>query len=108
MTIKRIIIISLLTLTGMVLALILNFFFLERILIPDPCYYHSHDSNKIFDIFYSLPASEGGHPFPTNFNFIITLTMGAIFGLTFSIYKLKQRDRKKNILIDSGSNVTVN
>ncbi len=92
---KRTAIFTLSTLTGSALAFVLNFFILEKILIPDPCYYHSHDTNKVFDIFYELTAGEGFHPFPTKFNFIFTLTIGAVSGLTFSIYKLKRRDTRK-------------
>lgn len=95
MTIKRVVIISLVTLAGMILAFVLNIFFLDRILIPDPCYYHGRETNKIFDIFYNLHASNGGHPFPTNFNFVFTLTIGAIVGLAFSIYMLKRLDKKR-------------
>ena len=96
MTIQRVAIIILSILTATVLAYVLNFFVLERILIPDPCYYHARETNKIFDIFYDLPAFAGGHPFPTTFNFIFTLTIGAILGLTFSIIILKKRANAKH------------
>ena len=88
MIIKAIIIIFS-TLAGSALAFVLNFFILDKILIPNPCYYHSNDTSKIFDIFYELKAVEGFHPFPTKFNFIFTIAIGAISGLAFSIYKLK-------------------
>jgi hypothetical protein len=93
MTIKRIAIITLSTIAGLVLTFVFNFIILDSILIPDPCYYHSHETNKVFDIFYEL--DEGNHPFPTIFNFIFTLTTGAILGFTFSILKLKKRDKNK-------------
>ncbi len=95
MTIKRITIISLSILAGVVLTYVFNFFILDKVLIPDPCYYHTHNTNKIFDVFYELTAAEGYHPSPTTFNFILTMTIGAILGLTFSIYILKKRDKKK-------------
>ncbi len=95
MTAKQIAIIILSTFAGTVLAFVFNFFILDKILIPDPCYYHSHDTNKVFDIFYELTSGDGYHPFPTKFNFIFTATIGAIFGLTFSIYKLRKRDGRK-------------
>lgn len=94
-TAKRITIIILSALAGTVLAFVFNFLILDKILIPDPCYYHTHDTNKVFDIFYELTSSEGYHPFPTKFNFILTATFGAIIGVTFSIYKLKKRDARK-------------
>ena len=95
MTAKQIIIVLLSVFAGTVLAFVFNFFILDTILIPDPCYYHSHDTNKVFDIFYDLPSSEGYHPFPTKFNFIFTSTIGAIFGLTLSIYKLKKHGKTR-------------
>ena len=95
MTAKQIAIVILSALAGMFLAFLFNYLILDKILIPDPCYYHSHDTNKLFDIFYELTASEGYHPFPTKFNFILTATFGAIFGLTLSIYKLRKHDERK-------------
>jgi hypothetical protein len=92
---KQIAIIILSTLAGTVLAFVFNYLILDKILIPDPCYYHTHDTNKVFDIFYELSSAEGYHPFPTKFNFIFTATLGAIFGLTFSIYKLKKHKGRK-------------
>jgi hypothetical protein len=95
MKVKNIVIVILSALGGTILAFVFNFLILENILIPDPCYYHTHDTNKVFDIFYKVTAGEGFHPFPTKFNFIITATIGAICGLTFSINKLKKRDAGK-------------
>lgn len=66
---------------GFITALILNFGFLQRILIPDPCYYHTNETTPIFDLFYNLPASEGYHPFPTAFNFFLTAAVGIALGL---------------------------
>ena len=91
MTQKQKVIIILSSLAGAALALVLNFFILDKILIPDPCYYHSHDTNKVFDVFYELRSSEGFHPFPTTFNFIFTGVIGALLGKIFSIYKLKMK-----------------
>jgi hypothetical protein len=90
MTVKGIAIISLSTLTGMAIAIIANFFILDKILIPDPCYYHNHGTNIIFDIFYDLPANEGFHPYPTLFNFTFTIVLGGLFGYTFSSKKIKK------------------
>lgn len=95
MTVKNIAIVILSALAGTVLAFLFNFLILDKILIPDPCYHHSHDTNKVFDIFYELTSDEGYHPFPTKFNFIFTATIGAIFGLTLSIYKLRKHDERK-------------
>jgi hypothetical protein len=75
------------TALGVMLMCALNYFLLEGIIIPDPCYYHyhSHDTNKVFYLFYELTAQEGYHPTPTKLNLILTLTIGALTGLIFGI-----------------------
>lgn len=75
------------TALGTITFFVLNYFVLERIIIPDPCYYHSHDTTKFFDLFYELTANEGYHPTPTNLNKILTLTTGVITGLTLGLKK---------------------
>lgn len=94
MKLKRIALISLSALIGMASTFFLNFFWFEGILIPDPCYYHEHDTNFIFDLFYEITASNGDHPFPTIFNLIFTLTIGALIGIAISTYLTKKRDKK--------------
>jgi hypothetical protein len=59
-------------------SLILNYAVFERLLIPDECYYHSHATNALFDIFYNTSSGSGGHPEPTIFNFIFTLIVGIL------------------------------
>lgn len=71
-------------LCGSVVAFMFNFLILYKIFIPDPCYYHLHEPGLLFNIFYTLPSWEGYHPFPSLFNFILTLTLGAGFGVAFS------------------------
>ncbi|WP_299220058.1 hypothetical protein [uncultured Aquimarina sp.] len=66
---------------GALMALLINYAVLEEILIPDRCYYHVNEPTKLFDIFYSFPAYNGGHPVPSIFNFICTAFTGAIIGL---------------------------
>jgi hypothetical protein len=56
----------------------LNYSFLEELLIPDYCYYHSHDTNVVFDVFYNTSTASGGHPEPTLVNLITTLILGGI------------------------------
>lgn len=81
---KRIVIAGVSILLGAMAAFVFNFFFLEKIIIPDPCYYHSHDTSPAFDVFYCFPGSEGGHPFPTTFNVVLTLITGAVLGGLFA------------------------
>lgn len=61
-----------------ILAFIINYVFIETIIIPDPCYYHTHDTDKIFDLFYNLNPQDGYHPSPTFFNYILTFIAGMI------------------------------
>ena len=82
---KRILTIIGFCVLGLVVTFVLNFFILERLIIPDPCYYHSHDTNKIVDLFYELTAGEGFHPTPTILNLVLTLTAGIIVGLVLGI-----------------------
>ncbi|HCS21536.1 MAG TPA: hypothetical protein DIW47_13415 [Bacteroidetes bacterium] len=82
------------TLSGAVLAFLFNYLILDSILIPDPCYYHSHEPGLLFHLFYDLPSSEGYHPFPSVFNFIFTLTIGALSGLAFSKYLIRKHNEK--------------
>lgn len=72
---------------GAIMFFVFNYLVLERIIIPDPCYYHSHDTTKIFDLFYELTASEGYHPTPTYLNLILTLTAGTATGLIWGLKK---------------------
>ena len=95
MTAKQIALVILSTIGGIVLAFVFNFLIQYTILIPDPCYYHTHDTDKVFDIFYELTSDNGYHPFPTMFNFIFTASIGAIIGRISSINKPKKRDAKK-------------
>jgi hypothetical protein len=78
---KQFLIVTGLVVIGMIGALIFNFFILERVIIPDPCYYHYRDTTMIFDLFYEMKAVDGGHPSPTKFNFILTLAAGSLIGL---------------------------
>ena len=83
---KRFQVVMLSILIGLSLACLLNYFVLDKLLIPDPCYYHFHETKKVFDVFYDLPSSEGGHPVPTTLNIIITAVIGLVIGLTLSAY----------------------
>ena len=78
-------------LIGSTIAFIANYLLLENIIIPDPCYYHSRDTTKLFDLFYSMTAASGDHPFPTIFNFISTLTIGGLVGFLFGKWRLKTK-----------------
>ena len=76
----------LLALIGASIAFVLNYFVLENLLIPDPCYYHNRETNILFDIFYMTPSFNGRHPLPTIFNYIFTLLVGGILGWVLANY----------------------
>jgi hypothetical protein len=92
MSAKQFIYRSVFCLLGAALFLLLNFGFIEHLLIPDPCYYHSHEPGLVFRIFYDLPASEGYHPLPTWFNLLITMGLGAYAGYIFSAYSFRTEE----------------
>lgn len=95
MSLKQKIINTISALAGAIIALFLNFFITSYILIPDPCYYHTHDTTLLFDIFFDLTSSDGYHPFPSLFNFILTIIVGALLGLKISISILKRLNQKR-------------
>ena len=66
---------------GVVLCIPFNYLFLQRIIIPDECYYHNRETSWLFELFYSQTAADGYHPFPTLFNFLFTVAVGAVLGI---------------------------
>ncbi|MBS3993081.1 MAG: hypothetical protein KGZ87_05135 [Bacteroidetes bacterium] len=68
---------------GMVLT---SFTVLYELLIPDICYYHTHEMNSFLNLFYSAGPASNGHPEPNILNFILSLLVGGIIGN--GIYKL--------------------
>lgn len=81
---------------GLVVTFVLNFFILERLIISDPCYYHSHETNKIFDLYCELTAVEGFHPTPTILNLVLTLTTGIVVGLVLGIRRTTNDNKAKS------------
>lgn len=61
---------------GVISMLLFNIVILYSIIIPDPCYYHSHEINQILKIFYDGSPASNGHPEPTLINFGITIVFG--------------------------------
>lgn len=76
---------------GIIVFLLLNFFIIEKYIIPDPCFYHNHNTTKTFDLFYQMTADEGYHPTPTKFNLLSTLTIGTLIGLIFGLKITKEK-----------------
>lgn len=72
---------------GGIVVLLINVFLVERVIIPDICYYHSHDPNFFIETFYDFPSSEGSHPVPSIFNLSLSFITGGTLGFFFK--KLK-------------------
>lgn len=68
---------------GMVLT---SFTLLYDLLIPDICYYHTHEMNSFLNLFYSAGPASNGHPEPNILNFVLSLLVGGIIGN--GIYKI--------------------
>ena len=96
---KKIATIGLFAILGMISTFIVNYFILEKLIIPDPCYYHSHDTTKLFDLFYSLTSAEGFHPIPTILNFSLTLTIGILIGVLLSIWWINKKASDEKVVI---------
>jgi len=86
MSVSRLISYIVAIISGAVLMVIVDVGFIERLLIPDPCYYHSHDASWLFDLFYKRDAVDGGHPSATIFHLLVV----AIIGGVAAWLKLKQ------------------
>jgi hypothetical protein len=92
---KRILLMSFCAIAGAILALIFNFAVIDSIVVPDPCYYHSHDTTWLFDLFYKITSAEGYHPSPSVFNFIFTITAGTAAGIALAGFLLRKNKGKK-------------
>ena len=62
------------------LALILNLAIIDKIIIPDPCYYHFNEMNSFMIFFYSASPASGGHPEPNILNLLVTIIIGGLLG----------------------------
>lgn len=69
--------------TGLLLALPWLFgiyfvsLFLQMAILGDNC--HNDETSALFDLFYDMASSNGYHPFPSNFNFMVTVVIPALF-----------------------------
>ncbi|GAA0744622.1 hypothetical protein [Gaetbulibacter jejuensis] len=60
--------------------MLISFTLLYDLLIPDICYYHTHEMNSFLNLFYSAGPASNGHPEPNILNFILSLSVGGIIG----------------------------
>jgi hypothetical protein len=91
MQVKKGLFAAVFVIAGSVLAFLFNFLLLDRMLMPDPCYYHSHEAGTVVRLFYEFTSDSGGHPFPTIFNFIFTIAEGGAAGYFLACYLLKRK-----------------
>ena len=71
---------------GAILMVVISFALLYKLLIPDVCYYHTHEMNLFMSLFYSAGPADNGHPGPNLTNLLVSLGFGGILG--YGIYKL--------------------
>jgi hypothetical protein len=95
----KMILTGILIFAGAFAAFAFNFFILDPLFVPDICYYHNHDfkTNLAFELFYSFPPDEGGHPVPSKFNSIFTLTAGAFLGWRLSNLFFRKKKGLSNL-----------
>jgi len=73
-----------------ILSLFLNFAVIDKLIIPDPCYYHTNEMNPILNLFYTSSSASGGHPEMNLFNIIFTIIIGGLIGkLVCNLYEMK-------------------
>ena len=80
---------------GSIGSLLFNYGILIHIIIPDPCYYHSHDTSAAFDLFYVMTAEDGYHPPPSLFNLLFTIISGAVIGSCVYLYFSGKLNKKE-------------
>ncbi len=81
--------------TIILVIIFLNFCLINSLIIPDVCYYHTHEMNFILNLFYTSSSASGGHPEPNFFNFLFTLFIGFLI-TKFALSKI----RKTKLLIN--------
>ena len=76
---------------GGIFMLITSFTIIFDLLVPDACYYHTHDMNFLMRIFFYSGNVSNGHPEPNFFYYIIFFIIGGFMG-----NKLYEISIKKN------------
>ncbi|MDG1428086.1 MAG: hypothetical protein P8M19_05575 [Crocinitomicaceae bacterium] len=60
--------------------LLIKVLLIDRLIIGDSCYYHTHEAGKLVNFFYPSTAAEGFHPEPSTLNHILTFIIGSLIG----------------------------
>ena len=75
---------------GALVMIYLNYTLIYDLIIPDPCYYHTHEMNFIMKIFYTTDSAANGHPEPNMVNVLLSGVAGA-WGSQKILFYLKSR-----------------
>jgi len=65
---------------GGIVMFLVSFTLIYALLIPDVCYYHTHEMNSFMSLFYSAGPADNGHPAPNLTNFLVSFVFGGIIG----------------------------
>jgi hypothetical protein len=84
----KLITLLILSIPGFIISYLLAFL-IESILIPDECYYETHNSNWMIELFYDFPGWNGFHPYPSNFQFALMSILGIYLSFLFCKRVLK-------------------
>jgi len=70
---------------GGVLVFIVGQTFIFDLIIPDPCFYHTNETNFLIELFFDLNPGNNSHPEPNILYIIFSLVIGSILG--HSVYR---------------------
>ncbi|RXP47716.1 hypothetical protein EC396_12280 [Lutibacter sp. HS1-25] len=76
---------------GGIVVVLISFTLIYSLLIPDACYYHTHEMNSLMSFFYSAGPASNGHPEPNILNLILSLSIGGVIG-----YRIYENIDKEN------------
>lgn len=96
MKFSKIIILILAAILGSIGMILVSLLIVWPILIPDDCYYHTHDKNLLIFLLYNFPSSEGGHSVPSVFNFLIFGLSGAFLAVKLTKFIMKHIELRKS------------
>lgn len=82
----------------MVLYEIIGNYILLPIFIPDPCYYHIHETTPMIELLFDFSPGNGFHPSPAKLGYLLF----AFFGFSVSTIwiRMNKRNRSKDEIID--------
>jgi hypothetical protein len=79
---------------GVIITILINYSFLNNLIIPDPCFCHLNPTNYWIDLFYNSGNINNGHPEPNILNFLLTILIGLLIGKIGYNYYLKNNQNE--------------